>query len=162
MYGIPAWAWFDLAALAVAASLVILMARHLRRPLAVVPENSLGQGQSLFLLLLAIMVIGNFERALVGFKDQRLVTEGVIHVNALVCAVILLTTDRPLTRERPIGAIEPVPARWGRLLIVGLAAAVIALVADWAIVRGVYGDRFAGHANLHIRFGPNATTSGPR
>ena len=100
MYGIPAWAWFDLAALAVAACLTILMVRHLRRPLAVVPENPLGQGQGLYLLLLAIMVIGNFERALVGFKDQRLVTEGVIHLNALICTVILLTADRPATRRR--------------------------------------------------------------
>ena len=109
------------------------------------------------------MVIGNFERALVGFKDQRLVTEGVIHLNALICAVILLTADRPppvpgtLVRED-----EPVPARWGRLVAMGVGATLIAVLADWAIVRGIYGDRFAGHAGLHIRFGPNATTSGPR
>jgi hypothetical protein len=31
-------------------------------------------------------------------------------------------------------------------------------VIDWAIVRGIYGDRFAGHSGLHIRFGPGATT----
>ncbi len=93
MYGIPAWVWFDLAALAVAACLAILMARHLRRPLAIVPESPSGRGQGLFLLLLAIMVIGNFERALVGFKDQRLVTEGVIHLNVLLCVATLLTAD---------------------------------------------------------------------
>ena len=163
MYGIPAWAWFDLAALAVAASLAILMARHLRRPLAVVPENPLGRGQGLYLLLLAIMVIGNFERALVGFKDQRLVTEGVIHL------------QRPDLRRDPpdrgpparpgnnsSGQRKPAPARWGRLVAMGVGAALIAVLADWAIVRGLYGDRFAGHAGLSIRFGPNATTSGPR
>ena len=162
MYGIPAWAWFDLAASAVVACLVILMARHLRQPLAVVPENSLGRGQGLFLLLMAIMVIGNFERALVGFKDQRLVTEGVIHLNALICVVILLTANRlpvPGTPDRPR---EPLPARWGRLVAKGVVAALIAVLADWAIVRGLYGDRFAGHAGFSIRFGPNATTSGPR
>ena len=162
MYGIPAWAWFDLAALAVAASLAILMGRHLRRPLAVVPENPLGQGQGLFLLLLAIMVIGNFERALVGFKDQRLVTEGVIHLNALLCAVILLTADRTPTGETSTGAVEQAPTRWGRLVAIGIGAAAIAVVVDWAIVRGLYGDRYAGHANLHIRFGPNATINGQR
>ena len=44
----------------------------------------------------------------------------------------------------------------------GAVAALLAVLADWAIVRGLYGDRFAGHAGLSIRFGPNATTSGPR
>ncbi len=162
MYGISAWAWFDLAAVAVAVAMVVLMARHLRRPLAVVPDNPLGQGQGLFLLLLAIMVIGNFERALVGFKDQRLVTEGVIHLNALLCAVILLTADHEADHERRIAGGQSPPARWARLVAMGSAAALIAILADWAIVRGLYGDRFAGHAGHHIRFGPNATTSGPR
>ena len=99
MYGIPAWVWFDLAALVVAVGLIVLLVRHTRRPLAVVPSEPLGQGQGLYLLLLAIMVIGNFERALVGFADQRLVTEGVIHVNAVLATVMLLTTDRPTVRR---------------------------------------------------------------
>ncbi len=162
MYGISAWTWFDLAAMAVAAAVVILMRRHLRQPLPLVPENPLGRGQSLFLLLLAIMVIGNFERALVGFKEQRLVTEGVIHINALLCTLILLTADYSPGFDTRVTQEPSVPARWGRLVALGFGAALIAVVADWAIVRGVYGDRFAGHSGLHIRFGPNATTSGPR
>ena len=113
------------------------------------------------LLLLAIMVIGNFERALVGFKDQRLVTEGVIHLNALICIVILLTADRLLVPGTAVNQREPVPARWGRLVAMGAGAALIAVLVDWAIVRGLYGDRFADHARLSIRFGPNATTWGP-
>ena len=113
------------------------------------------------LLLLAIMVIGNFERALVGFKDQRLVTEGVIHLNALICIVILLTADRLLVPGTAVNQREPVLVRWGRLVAMGAGAALIAVLVDWAIVRGLYGDRFAGHAGLSIRFGPNATTWGP-
>jgi hypothetical protein len=108
------------------------------------------------------MVIGNFERALVGFKDQRLVTEGVIHLNALICMMILLTADRPTLDVTTVRPREPVPARWGRLVAMRAAAALLSVLADWAIVRGLYGDRFAGHAGLSIRFGPNATTSGPR
>jgi hypothetical protein len=37
----------------------------------------------------------------------------------------------------------------------------LAILANWAIVRAVYGDRFAGHSGLHIRFGPNATVNKP-
>jgi hypothetical protein len=36
------------------------------------------------------------------------------------------------------------------------------ILTDWAIVRAIYGDRFAGHAGKHIRFGPNATTQRSR
>ncbi len=162
MYGLRARGWFDLAAIAVAFALAILMARHQRRPLAVVPENPLGRGQGLFLLLLAIMVVGNFERALVGFKQQRLVTEGVLHINALLLAVIILTLAPAPEREHPAAAVAPQATRWGRLLLVGVCAAGMSILADWAIVRGIYGDRFAGHAGLSIRFGPNATTHGPR
>ena len=39
--------------------------------------------------------------------------------------------------------------------------ALLAFVADWAVVRAIHGDRFAGHAGLHIRFGPRATISRP-
>src|SRR5262249_38398211 len=112
----------------------------------------------LCLLLLAIMVVGNFERALVGFADQRLITEGVIHVNAVITAVLLLVSD-PLRRfaEAPAAGEARPPLRWAGLGATGLAATVTAVVIDWSVVRAIYGDRFAGHANLHIRFGPNAT-----
>jgi hypothetical protein len=168
MYGIPAWLWFELAALITVAGLAVLLVRHVRRPLAVVPATTLGQGQALFLLLLAIMVIGNFERALVGFADQRLVTEGVIHVNAVICAVMLVTADTPRAPIHPLSENSLPQKRDGlwRLALVGSALALLSIVADWAIVRGIYGDRFAGHAGLHIRFGPRATvhssTGAPR
>jgi hypothetical protein len=159
MYGVPAWAWFDLAFAVVAVGLVILLVRHGRRPLAVVPESPLGRGQGLYLLLLAVMVIGNFEKALVGFADQRLITEGIIHVNAVIAAVLLLVSD-PLRRfaEAPdaVTAVQ-IPMRWGRLVIAGVTATLVAVLLDWAVVRAIYGDKFAGHAGLHIRFGPNAT-----
>jgi hypothetical protein len=166
MYGIPAWVWFDLAFLAVAAGMILLLSRHVRRPLAVVPESPTGKGQGLYLCLLAIMVIGNFERALVGFADQRLVTEGVIHLNAVICAVLLLTTlvpETPPAIHYPAGLGGGAPRPdLARLIALGLAAALVSIGLDWAIVRGIHGDRFAGHAGLHIRFGPNATTHSSR
>jgi hypothetical protein len=168
MYGIPAWLWFEAAALVTAAGLTVLLVRHTRRPLAVVPASVLGQGQALFLLLLAIMVIGNFERALVGFADQRLVTEGVIHVNAVICAVMLLTADAPAALAHSPAESSPRPPRTElrRVVVIGSTLAIVSIVLDWAIIRGIYGDRFAGHAGLHIRFGPRATihsaTGAPR
>jgi hypothetical protein len=159
IYGIPAWIWFELAVVVVAVGLAVLIVRHTRRPLAVVPSSLLGQGQGLYLVLLAIMVIGNFERAVVSFADQRLVTEGVIHCVAVLCAVVLLVSDESsVVAEQPEPGGSQKPIGWRRLLTVGVTAALITILTDWAIVRAIYGDRFAGHAGKHIRFGPNATT----
>jgi hypothetical protein len=160
MYGISAPGWFDLGFAIATVALFVLMARHDRRPLAVVPEGSLGRGQALFLMLLAIIVVGNFGKAVVKFADQRLITEGVIYANAVACSLILLLAS-PARGEEAAG-VAPIPeatrpVRWGRLVAAGVAASLLAIMLDWALVRGIYGDRFAGHANLHIRFGPKAT-----
>jgi hypothetical protein len=137
------------------------MTRHVRRPLAIVPEGWLGKGQWLYIGLLWWLVVGNFERALVGFTAQRLVTESVIYVVALACTCIVLTgpSGRP-------GGEAPRPElprpELARTITVGLVAAAVSIVVDSAVVRAIYGDRFAGHANLHIRFGPNATINRPK
>ena len=165
MYGWSADAWFGLAFVIVAVGLFGLMYRHARRPIAVVPESPLGQGQALYLLLMAIMVVGNFERVLVRFADQRLITEGVVHVDAVVCAALLLLASPARGFEpewptrRPEGRDQSI--RWKRLITTAIAASLLAIILDWAIVRAIYGDRFAGHARLHIRFGPQATASDP-
>ncbi len=107
------------------------------------------------------MVVGNFERALCGFTAQRLVTEGVLYVVALIATLMLLLSAEA---EKPTGEPQPaVPSRAGfplaATVAVGVTAAVLSIAADWAIVRAIYGDRFAGHAGLHIRFGPRATVN---
>jgi hypothetical protein len=160
MYGVPAEGWFDLGFAIAATALFLLMIRHDRRPIAAVPESALGRGQALYLMLLAIVVVGNFGKAVVKFADQRLITEGVVYANAVICTLILLLASP--SRDEAAGAFEAPtprerPVRWGRLVAVGVLASALAILADWAVVRSIYGDRFAGHAGLHIRFGPNAT-----
>jgi hypothetical protein len=159
MAGIPAWIWFEAGYFLLALVAIVLCSRHRKHPLPVVPESRLGKGQLLYLGLLWPLVAGNFERALVGFTAQRLVTEGVIYVVALVATLILLLADSsklPLSVPPPAGGSgERFP--FVRIVAAGLSAAVFSIVADWGIVRAIYGDRFAGHAGLHIRFGPDAT-----
>jgi hypothetical protein len=159
MAGLPAWIWFELIYLALAVGLLLLWARHRRRPLPVVPENWLGKGQLLYLALLWMVVVFNFERALVAFQSQRLVTEGVLFVVALACTLILLLSPASVasSHERPAPLAPREPSGMTTAVAVGLLAATLSIVADWAIVRAVHGDRFAGHAGFHIRFGPKAT-----
>ncbi|MGP0065703.1 MAG: hypothetical protein ACLQGP_19125 [Isosphaeraceae bacterium] len=159
MGGLAASTWFDLGYLLAALTLLALLVRHARRPLAIVPESPMGRGQLLYLVLLWWLVVGNFERALVAFAPQRLVTEGVLYVVALLCTLLLLagppevdcaSATPPKDRARPGLALT---------IAGGLLASAISIAADWAIVRKIYGDRYAGapYARKHIRFGPNAT-----
>ncbi len=158
LLGLSADAWFNLAYLALAGAFLALVAAHRRRPLPLLPTAWLGRGQLLYLVFLWWMVVGNFERALVSFAPQRLVTEGVIFLNAVLCTVGVLAGGSGGEREPAPSAI-PWPRLVAKTLTVGLLAAALSVVADWAIVRGIYGDRFAGYASKHIRFGPDATAT---
>jgi hypothetical protein len=156
LHDIPVRTWFDLAYGFLAIAILVPLMGHLRRPLPLIPVDPVGRAQWLYLVFLWWMVVGNFERALTNFQAQRLVTEGVIFANAAFCTGFLLVTAQGPDATRPGSPWRHPPL--GRVVTVGLLAAIVSIVVDWGIVRAIYGDRFAGHASLHIRFGPNATT----
>lgn len=151
--------WFNLAYSLLAATVLIVLYRHLRQPIALLSCSWAGKGQLLFLVLLWWMVIGNFERALVSFAPQRLITEGVIFLNAtLVTLLVLIRTPAP-NHDLPATTVSRTLPGLRRTLVVGVIAAVLSVFVDWAVIRAVYGNQFAGHAGLHIRFGPDATAT---
>ena len=163
LYGLSADAWFNLACVALAGVFVTLAVAHQRRPLPLLPASWLGRAQWLYLVFLWVMVVGNFERALVSFAPQRIVTEGIIFLNAVLCtAGILLSAP---TAERTW--LETGFA-WSRLLpktiVVGLGAMALSVLADWGVACAVFGDQQAPHASKHICFGLNvtATTGKPK
>ena len=82
--------WFNVSWLLLVIACVLIVRRHVKQPLAIIPRTALGKGQLIFLLLLWIMVIENFERALPGFTPARLLTEWVIFLNALLATVLVL------------------------------------------------------------------------
>jgi hypothetical protein len=144
MHGIPLLWWFRFAYLAVAAEVVFLTLRHREEPLAVVPQTWLGRGQALFLLFLWWIVVGNLSRYL-PFDPRRLITEGVIHVNACLASVLVLVAPRAEDRQ-------PEEGRFPRLR--GLCAASLALALLYAAV-SVWG--IGGPSNgARYRFGPKA------
>lgn len=119
-YGLDAYSWFSLAYLALAAVILLLLLTHLREPLAILPASELGRGQLLLVVLLWWIVLGNLSRVL-PFKPERLVTEGVIHLNA--CALTLLVLIYP--RPRLVPPQAPHCPRWSLwattcVLVVGL------------------------------------------
>ncbi|WP_422931254.1 hypothetical protein [Singulisphaera sp. PoT] len=164
MMGISAAHWFDIAYILIALTILVPLLRHIRRPLALIPASALGRGQWLFLAHVWWLVVGNFERALVGFTTQRLVTEGVILLNAAVCTLLcVLFPVEPIAADSEQGSKESgIPRPHFSLratAIIGCVLASLSILVDWQVVRAIYGDRFAGHAKLHTRFGPQATSS---
>ena len=105
-------------------------------------------------------MIGNFDRSVVNFAPQRLITEGVIFLNACASTLILLSGS-PATVV-PVEA-EPEKIPFGALLkkavVVGMLATALSLLADWGLTRAMYGNELAGFSAKHIRFGPEATAT---
>ncbi len=150
-----AWGWFMLFFLVASAAFLTLMIAHTRRPLAIVPATWLGRGQLIYFLLLWAFVLGNIGKALSGFGEQRLLTEGVITLNAIVATVLILLLPRD-TQEIPLRE----ETRFGRRIVVSLVVCLLLAAAvpyvEYLAVRAVYGDAHAGHSGLNYRLGPKA------
>ena len=148
---VSAYAWFDLFYALTAITFLLLLARHLRRPLSLIPTTPAGKSQMLYLALLWWMIIANFMKSLPAFAAVRLVTEGTIFFNGLLCTLMM-----SLWFELRDGA-QNSPDRPTRR---GIVAAALALLLWPGIcfsgVRAMYGSRFTGEAGHHYRFGPKA------
>lgn len=163
--GVSAESWFALAYLALAVTVVAILLRHRREPLALIPSSWMGQGQLLYVILLWWVVIGNFERSVVAFAPQRLITEGVIFLNALICTALLLLVRGGEMSPRPdtVGVEDskswPLPKTVAAGVAAGVALIVVSVVGSWGAVRAIYGDQVAGKIKRQIRFGPDATAT---
>lgn len=153
-FSLSAFGWFNLIFGFAAAAMIILMSIHTRRKIAVVPDEWLGRGQLLFFLLLWTFAIGNFGKALSGFGEQRLLTEGVVLVNAVLAMLMILLLPR---NDAEVATASTGPSRslLGAVLFVVVAAAAIPPLEVFA-VRSVYGDAYAGARGKNFRFGPKA------
>jgi hypothetical protein len=159
-FSLSAWGWFNVVFGFAAMAFVMLLNIHTRRRLALMEQGWLGRGQWLYLILLWVFVIGNFGKALVHFSEQRLLTEGVITLSAVLATMLLLLVPRTsATRSNPI------PPDYGRLIAVAalstLLCAVLFTVAATLSVRAVYGDAPVmqprkGVPSPITRFGPHA------
>lgn len=148
--------WFALGFWAIALAVIYLMFRHKREPLAMLPHTAVGKGQLFFLVFLWAVVIANFERALPGFEQGRLLTEWVIIINAAIASVLVLTLPRLVDAKVPeLGLLDYGPS-FARVRL-GLAAAlvVVGVVFPWTIAAR-YQGKPAGHAGQHTRFGDDA------
>lgn len=134
---LSAEAWFNIAWCAISLAGIALLILHQRRRLAIIPVSWLGKGQLLYVLLLWIMVIANFERSLNGFGESRLLTEWLIIVNASLATFLAIALPGP---DRP-GVETPVDYRRSirRVWLVGLPSAAVIVSCYAATNFAVYG-----------------------
>ena len=151
---LSASSWFNLAWCAMSLACLALMVIHIRRPLAIVPSTWLGKGQLIYVLVLWIMVIADFERSINGFSEQRLVTEWVIIINASIATFLVVALPGPNVMVQG----EPV-ANYGtrvlRNLLIGIPVALLIMTGYTALQYKYYGGvKLEGTG--HYRFGPKA------
>jgi hypothetical protein len=160
LYGLSSWAWFNIGYGLVASVVLLLLARHVRSPLAVVPKSYLGKGQLLYLVLLWWMVIGNLMRAIPPFNEQRLITEGVIHLNAVLCTLLILLWPQPTDLpDRPTASISP--GSLATVTLLGLLFFGATVAVESYGTRAIHGNKFVGYSGYHVRFGPDAKSGKP-
>jgi hypothetical protein len=151
--------WFNLTWTLLTLACVYVVYRHFKNPLPIIPKSPLAKGQIIFLIVLWIMVVANFERALVGWHPSRLLTEWVITVSAIIATAMILTL-RP-NPVRIIGnGLEESKKLYRKLWIRGVAVFIISSFLFFATNRMIYHYPEYNKLNLkqyHSRFGPEAS-----
>ena len=148
--------WFRVVWWSATAVGAILLLRHLRRPLDLIPSTWVGRGQLLYVLFLWLMVIGNLMRAIPGLTDNRMVTEWVLFMNACLATLLVATLPRPALSN---DAWKELP-RWptlGGTWLRGLVVAAALMTAYGFMTLELYQEHLDGKPwSNHRRFGPDA------
>ncbi|MCY4403132.1 MAG: hypothetical protein OXD54_11185 [Candidatus Poribacteria bacterium] len=143
--------WFEIFYIALTIALITVLAVNLQEPIPFFSGSWVGKGQLLYLVFVWWIVIFNFERALVNFSPHRLVTEGVITLNAIICTI--LVAIYPQTIMKQTGTTYSFSNQIWTVIIWGIVVMVGTTFAFWGIKHALYGREHAPGASLHIRFG---------
>jgi hypothetical protein len=133
---------------------------HLRRPLPFLSMNWTGKGQLFYLVFLWWIVAMNFVHVLPRFTAIRLVTEGTLTLNAVVCSILVIYGARAHMAVLP-GPLDGsyIPAI-RKTVLYGCLGIVAVAFTGFGIKRACWGDQPAGVVNTdQIRFGPNNTNT---
>jgi len=151
--------WFNFTWFLLVIACVVIVVRHYRSPLAIIPRSSVAKGQLIFLIVLWIMVVANFEMALSKWDPIRMITEWVIFVNAIIATVLVLILPR---EEETVASIQeenytPIYRRlWIKAVAVLLISSVLFLTTNRMIYHYPPYEKL-NFKQYHTRFGPEAT-----
>jgi hypothetical protein len=152
---LTALGWFNVTFLLMGVCLAAILWAHQRRPLDIVPRSWTGKGQLFYLVFLWAILLGNWEKALPAFTEQRLDTEWVMIVNGLLATFLILVYVRDGERAPEFGTQSLAPlAR--RTAAFGIAALLVCTLAFTSVHRWIYDGRWDGYGGLNLRFGDQA------
>ena len=151
--------WFNLTWAILTLACIYIVYRHYRNPLAIIPKSPVAKGQIIYLIVLWIMVVANFERALTGWHPSRMLTEWVIFINAVIATVLVIVLPKEsvritITEEKDYKTIY----RW--MWIKAVTVFIVSGFFFLATNRLVYHYPEYNKLNLkqyHTRFGPEAS-----
>lgn len=151
--------WFKIVWWMAAAACGLLLWIHRRRRLEIVPSTWIGKGQLIYVVFLWLIVIGNLDRAIPGFSNDRMVTEWVLFMNASLATFLIVAL--PGRQQEPASTPSEQPSRaWPSLAVTWLGGlAIVALMVGLYgyLTLAMYQHHLEGapRAN-HRRFGPEA------
>jgi hypothetical protein len=152
--------WFRLSWFLLAVVYAVIIRRHFKSPLSILSISWLGKGQLIFLMLVWLMVLGNFERALVGWGPSRLLTEWGIYVNSLLATVLVLLV--PVERETIwnqgflAGSLQPLLKKSRQALVVVILVFPMLLLFTNRIIYNYPSYEKLDKKYYHTRFGKEA------
>lgn len=145
--------WFNLAWFAAMIAFLVVLLVHLRRPIAAIPQSWQGKGQLIYLTILWIMILADFERSMNPFSESRLVTEWVIFIHGAIATLLILVLPRPTIELNP----EP-PASYARkvrkTLAIGLPIAACVMFSYSVLTYRIFGQ--PNLPGAQYRWGPKA------
>lgn len=147
--------WVKAICLPLAAVAVLLFFRHKRHPVELVPVSVLGRAQLLFLAILWILLGGAIAGQLPSFEEQRLLTEWLAALLAVVATAMVLWLPHP-SRDVPETGQADYHGAMARTVVWSLVGCAVVAVGGVMAVRVLYGDNPAGHAPVAKRFGEDA------
>lgn len=146
--------WFELFYIGISIALITILVANLQNPIPFIPESWLGKGQLIYLIFLWWIVIFNFERAIINFSPGRLITEGTITLNAIICTVLVAIGPQMITKQTG-SDFSFENWLWNSSVSV-IVVLVCTSFAFWGIKHFLFGKQHVPHAGLHIRFGENS------
>jgi hypothetical protein len=151
--------WFNLTWAFLVVACVYIVYRHFKNPLPIIPKSPAAKGQVIYLIVLWIMIIANFERALVGWHPSRMLTEWVITINAIIATVLIITLSPKPVQIIENGLVESKKIYrwfWLRSVAVFVISALVFLATNRMIYHYPEYDKL-NKKTYHTRFGPEAS-----
>ena len=156
---LTAYGWYNTIWILLLIMFCLLLKNHRQNKIWLIPSTWLGKGQFIFLILLWVMVIANFEKALPLWSPSRLLTEWVITVNAVVLSFLVLLLVQKDSNEMISAGMPNMKAyfrrSWKICLIAMVSSSIFFLVTNRLIYRYPEDENFSGN-HYQKRFGKEA------